>query len=101
MFKAIVLLKRKPELTREAFLDWWLGGHADLARDLPGLRRLVFNVVEGEDAEFDGVSELWFDTREDFEAAYATEHGKAVAADSLAMVSRRERLLVDERPVVG
>lgn len=101
MFKAVVLLKRRPELTREAFLDWWLGQHADLARELPGLRRLVFNVVAGDDAEFDGVSELWFDSQADFEAAYATEHGQRVAADSLAMVSRRERLLVDERPIVG
>jgi hypothetical protein len=31
-------------------------------------------------------------------AAYATAHGKAVAADSLAHVSTRKRLVVDEHP---
>jgi ferritin len=31
-----------------------------------------------------------------FEAAYASDHGRAVAADSMAHVARRERLLVTE-----
>lgn len=101
MFKAIILLARKEDATREEFRAWWLGPHADLARELPGLRRLVFNVVEGDDAPVDGVSELWFDSREAFEDAYASEHGQRVAADSLANVGRRERLFVDERRLAG
>jgi len=58
-------------------------------------------VVDGDDAPFDGVSELWFDTRADFDAAYATDIGRAVAADSMANVSARVRLFVEERPLVG
>ena len=101
MFKAIILLARPEGTSREAFRRWWLDEHAPLARELPGLRRLVFNVVDGDDGAYDGVSELWFDSREAFDAAYASDHGRAVAADSLAHVGRRERLLVDERPQVG
>jgi len=97
MFKAIILLTRAEGATRGEFREWWLERHAPLARQLPGLRRLVFNVVETEDAPCDGVSELWFDSREDFDAAYASEIGQAVAADSIANVSGRVRLLVDER----
>jgi uncharacterized protein (TIGR02118 family) len=97
MFKAIILLTRAEGATREEFREWWLERHAPLARQLPGLRRLVFNAVETEDAPCDGVSELWFDSRADFDAAYASEIGQAVAADSLANVSGRIRLLVDER----
>jgi uncharacterized protein (TIGR02118 family) len=98
MFKAIILLSRADGTSHVDFREWWLERHAPLARQLPGLRRLVFNVVESEDAAYDGVSELWFDSREDFEAAYETEIGRAVAADSLANVSGRVRLLVDELP---
>jgi uncharacterized protein (TIGR02118 family) len=101
MFKAIVLLTRKEGVSRREFQEWWLQRHAPLARDLPGLRGLRFNLVESEDAEFDGVSELWFDSREAFEAAYASEHGKRVAEDSLANVSRRERLVVGEHVIRG
>ena len=96
MFKAIILLTRAEGANREEFQEWWLERHAPLARQLPGLQRLVFNVVEAEDAPCDGVSELWFDSREDFDAAYASEVGKATAADSLAHVSGRVRLIVTE-----
>lgn len=97
MFKAIILLKRRDETTLADFSAWWLGAHAPLAKALPGLRAATFNLVAGDGSgPYDGVSELWFDDQAAFNAAYATEHGKAVAADSMAHVSRRERLLVVE-----
>ena len=98
MFKAVILLTRRADMTHEEFVRWWLDEHATLASTLPGVRRVVFNVVdEGHDeGGVDGVSELWFDSRSDFEAAYATEIGKATAADSLAHVSGRVRLFVTE-----
>jgi uncharacterized protein (TIGR02118 family) len=101
MFKAIILLKRRDDLSLEAFAHWWLHEHAPLAERLEQVRGLSFNLVAGDgSAAFDGVSELWFDTREAFEAAYATPHGRAVAADSMAHVSRRERMFVTEHRIV-
>lgn len=96
MFKAIILLKRSDGVSSEEFAAWWLGRHRPLALQLPGLRRMVVNLCCDPDAVYDGASELWFDSEADFTAAYATEIGRAVAADSLAMVSRRDRLAVDE-----
>lgn len=100
MFKAIILLTRRDDMSREAFAQWWLKEHGPLARQLPGLRRLTFNLVSS-DAGIDGVSELWFDTQAAFEAAYASEIGQQVAADSMAHVAKRERLLVAEHPQLG
>jgi uncharacterized protein (TIGR02118 family) len=98
MFKAMILLTRRADMTHEEFVRWWLVEHVPLASGLPNVRRVILNVVdEGYDeAGIDGVSELWFDSRADFEAAYATEVGKATAADSLAHVSARVRLVVTE-----
>lgn len=102
MFKAIILLTRRADMTHEQFADWWLVEHAPRAAQLPGVRRLCFNLVEpGEEGAPDGVSELWFDSKDDFEAAYATDTGKAVAADSLAHLASRVRLLVTEHEVVS
>jgi uncharacterized protein (TIGR02118 family) len=101
MFKAIILLTRAEGTSREEFRAWWSERHAPLARQLPGLRRLVFNVVESDGAPYDGVSELWFDTHEDFDAAYASGIGAQVAADSLANVRARVRLFVDEQTQLG
>ncbi|MFM9915766.1 MAG: EthD family reductase [Rhizobacter sp.] len=100
MFKAIILLTRRADMSREDFADWWLKRHAPLARQLPGLRKLTFNLVNA-DAGIDGVSELWFDSHAAFESAYAGEMGKRVAADSMAHVARRERLFVAEHPQLG
>jgi uncharacterized protein (TIGR02118 family) len=100
--KAIILLTRRADQSHDEFAAWWLGEHAPLARRLPGVRRAVFNLVDQPaDGDPDGVSELWFDSRDDFTAAYATEIGQAVVADTLAHVSSRQRVFVDEHPIAG
>lgn len=98
--KAIILLTRREGDTREDFRRWWLEEHAPLARELPRLRKLVFNLVEG-DEPHDGVAELWFDSVEEFEAAYASEIGQRVAADSIAHIDARVRLIVAEHRQLG
>ncbi len=100
MFKALILLTRREDMSAREFRDWWIGEHAALARQLPGLKRLCFNVVETDGSIIDGISELCFETRADFEAAYQSEIGKKVAEDSMAHVSRRDRLFVQENEIV-
>ena len=100
MFKAIILLKRREDMTAAEFENWWIKEHAPLAAALDGVRKIVFNLAEDGGA-FDGVSELWFDSREAFDAAYATDHGKAVAADSIAHLADRQRLFVTENNIVS
>jgi len=100
MVKALIFLKRSDNLSQKEFISWWLGPHRELARQLPGLKRFCFNVTQGAGA-FDGVAEQWFETIEDLEHAYQTEIGKAVAADSLAHVSFRERIIVEEHLFEG
>lgn len=98
-FKAIILLKRRADMTHDEFQQWWIQDHAALAAQLPGVRRVVFNLA-ADGGAYDGVSELWFDSQADFEAAYATDLGKAVAADSMAHLADRQRLFVTEYGIV-
>lgn len=99
MFKAMILLKRKDSMSFEEFQGWWLESHRPMATELPGLLKGVFNLAQDGDGEYDGVSELWFDNQTDFENAYSSETGKAVAADSMGNVSQRVRLFVTEHVV--
>jgi uncharacterized protein (TIGR02118 family) len=102
MFKAMIMLTRRADMTHEDFKDWWLGQHQPLARQLPGVKKIRFNVVEqDETAPCDGIAELWFESEEDFIAAYATETGKSVAADSLAQLASRVRMFTEEVSVFG
>jgi len=99
-FKAVILLTRRDGASHGDFEQWWLGTHRPLAQQLPGLRRAVFNLVQNPgEGDPDGVTELWFDSREEFDAAYASEIGKQVVADSMANVSSRRRLFVDEHVI--
>ena len=98
MFKAVILLTRRVDMTHDEFAQWWLDEHRLLAEKLPNLRRAIFNLVDHntDDPGIDGVSELWFDSKEDFEAAYASEIGIQTADDSIAHVSSRVRMFVTE-----
>ena len=98
--KVMVGLVRRDDMTRADFERWWLEEHAPLARTLPGVERIRFNLLE-EDAPFDGIAELWFPSAEAAAAAYETELGKAVAADSVAHVKSRVRMPADERAILG
>ncbi|MEK0443447.1 MAG: hypothetical protein RL507_300, partial [Actinomycetota bacterium] len=46
MFKAMILLTRRTDMTHEQYEQWWLGVHVPLAKQLPGLRAATFNVVQ-------------------------------------------------------
>ena len=99
MYKAIILLSRRDDMSAEEFRSWWLDEHAPIAAQLPHLRRVTFNLV-ADSVEIDGVSELWFDSEADFEAAYSSPIGQSVAADSLAHLRTRRRLIVTEHLIV-
>lgn len=103
MFKAVIMLTRRADMSHEEFTRWWLDEHVPLASALPNVRRVVLNVVDVgyDEAGFDGISELWFDSEADFHDAYASDVGKATAADSLAHVSGRVRVFVTENEFVS
>ena len=99
MFKAIILLKRGETMSHEDFKTWWLVDHSKKAATLPGVRKIIFNLA-ADGSSFDGISELWFDSKEAFDAAYETDIGKAVAADSIAHLADRQRIFVTENEIV-
>lgn len=101
MFKVMILLKRKENLSFEDFRSHWLNHHAVLVRQLPGIRKAVFNFSGNDDEQgYDGVSELWFDSEQDFLSAYASDIGQQVTEDALSHVSKRERILLSEHRIV-
>lgn len=100
MFKAMIMLTRRADMSHEQFVQWWLEEHAPLAKQLPNVREIRFNDVTDGDG-IDGITELWFDSRADFEAAYGSDIGMAVAQDSLDHVTSRVRLSINESRIFG
>jgi uncharacterized protein (TIGR02118 family) len=95
MLKIIICIKRRPEMTREAFHAYWKDTHASVVREVAGplgMRRNVHNrtittrldqaIRNGRGAsqeDFDGVAESWFDSLEALNAATSTDEGRRAA----------------------
>jgi uncharacterized protein (TIGR02118 family) len=94
-------LKRRADLTRPGFFDWWLGQHRELAEKLPGLRHYIISLAaDDQEGPFDGMAELWFDDLAAADAAFASPAGQAAHADARAYVARLERLPLTEHIII-
>jgi len=102
MIKQVVFLKRRHDMTMEQFMDYYENQHSQLSKrigakpPLPNAQRYVRryitpekNPLTGEVIHpgYDCIMEIWWDTREDFEAAMkglgSPEHLPARLADEL------------------
>lgn len=82
--KRLGILRKKEGMTQDAFENHWLHTHAVLCAKLPGLRRYSVNLVERgrfPKFDYDGFSELWFDSEDDLKAAFASPEGVTLLAD--------------------
>lgn len=98
MIKMISVMKRKEGMELARFREWLVNEHVVYARDIPNLRQYKVDVVvdEAPDAPYDGVSELYFDSIESMNEAFASEAGKAAGADAAANCGPRFRLICKE-----
>ncbi|HVR94538.1 MAG TPA: EthD family reductase [Casimicrobiaceae bacterium] len=82
--KRLGILRKKDGMTHEQFVNHWMGTHAVLCSKLPKLRRYSVNLVDRKrfpKFDYDGFSELWFDSEADLVAAFASPEGKTLLAD--------------------
>ncbi len=122
MFKIVFCLRRRPDLTPEQFDSYWRDTHAPLVRRHAaalGIRRYVQSTrfesdlaavaakVRNAPAPFDGVAELWFDSREAMQAGFSAEAGRAAGRELLEDEARFIDLenspiwFATEREIVG
>ncbi len=84
MIKQVVFLKRRPDMTMQEFMDYYENQHSQLSKrigakpPLPDAQRYVRryltpekNPLTGEviHCGYDCIMEIWWNTREDFDAA--------------------------------
>lgn len=85
MLKFMVVLYRRPDLSREQFRLHLEQIHAPLAKNLPGLRQYkqnhVADDIKRKHPGWDAIVELYFEDRSSMEAAWASPQGAASDAD--------------------
>ena len=105
MVKFVVVLSRRPSMTREDFSEYLRTTHGELARRLPSLKRYVQNHAAQDSKRkppaWDAVIELYWENREAMEAAWASPEGAAATADldAFADLTRSSWSIVEE--IVG
>ncbi|XGV94718.1 MAG: EthD domain-containing protein [Leptolyngbya sp. BL-A-14] len=77
LIKALLFLKRKPELSFAEVQRHWLHTNASLAAQVPGLLRyeqchVASETYDGSEPTFDGVAELWWSDLEGFERSWSS-----------------------------
>jgi len=97
MIKSVVIFRRRPGLSVEAFGHHWQAEHAPLVCRLPGLRRYVQSqTLESAYRKFtpacDGVAELWFDDTAALRALAGTAEYAAVLADEANFIDPASRI---------
>lgn len=96
MFKMSYTIYRRPELTRDQFLDHWRNIHAPLAIKNAGVLRIkryvqlhagdyemarIMTETRCSQPPHDGVCEIWWDGEEDRMAAARSEEGRTASRE--------------------
>ena len=84
MVKFVACARRKAGMTTAEFQDYWKNNHGPLVRSVPEFWAYVRRYVQGhtlsepvpgfppqDEAPFDGIAELWFDSVEDIGKAFS------------------------------
>jgi uncharacterized protein (TIGR02118 family) len=103
MVKRASLIRRVPGMSDEDFTRYWLHEHIKITRHYPGLQRYVINIVDRTlcpDAEWDGFSELWFDSVENMRKAYAGEIGERSKLDEKNFIGEISVMVIEEHPII-
>ena len=102
MLKFMVVLYRRPDLTPAQFRHHLEQIHAPLAKSLPGLKAYTQNHVSEDSRRkhpgWNAIIELYFESRESMESAWASPQGAASDADLplFADLARTTWSVVDE-----
>ena len=122
MLKLVFPLRRVRTLSREQFQKYWFENHGPLVRRHARALRIrryvqvhtvddplnaVLRESRGAEEPYDGVAELWWDNREDLEAALATPEAQQAARELLEDekrfidLARSALWLATERPILA
>jgi len=88
LVKAVIFIKRRKDLTREQFKEYWLTHHWKLEKENAEnnwVRRIVASFAVDDDSlpepPFDGMVELYFDSIDDMKKDAQGEQRKIMYAD--------------------
>ena len=97
MFRLTSFLQRRPDRSHAGFLDYWWREHSPIAAALPGLRRYsTTRPIDPAATPYDGVAELYFDSREAFDRVLGPGADTEAMNDVPRFIDTTDRHHLDE-----
>ena len=106
MLKVMIVLYKRPDMSRDEFSEYWHGPHAAITKEWPGVRRYFQNHVLPElplgDPPCDGIAELWFDNQDVLLSSLGSAEAQRTLTDlaNFADTERTKPVIVDQRVVI-
>ena len=112
LIKRMSLLRRRPDVSPERFRHEWRVEHARLVRETKGVHGYRQNLVVArevpkgtpvgyEGLPIDGIVELWFESTESLDAAFASPEGVTLMAHARVFIAVITTFLVERHVIVG
>jgi uncharacterized protein (TIGR02118 family) len=101
--RRLTLVRRNPAFTQAQFVEHWLGEHAALAAQLPGVRGYRINEIVEAPPEFPwhGVAELWFDSADAAKQAMASDPaGTTLRRDTKKLAAEVAPFYIAEHTII-
>jgi uncharacterized protein (TIGR02118 family) len=96
-FKFAAGLKRRADMSREAFGHWWLERHVPYVQRFPEVRQYRVSLVDsGPETLVDGLAEVWFADLPTLRRVTASEVVQEAQRHSVAHTRDRIRLFLEE-----
>lgn len=104
MIKVVITLVRQDGLSADEFATRWREEHAPIAEELPHLQKYTISEPVDDNAEIDGVAQLFYDSLDDFHASMESDVADRVRKDTAQFTDTaagdqyvvRETVRVDE-----
>ena len=104
--KMVAFLKKRPDLSVDAFQAHWNAPHGRLGAAVPGARRyvqchpLASSYRDGRTPLWDGVAEVWFDSEEAMRSNADTPQYKAVLADEQNFLAENAKFIITHERII-
>lgn len=103
LYKYSSFLVRQADRTHEEFVAYWQNNHTSIVRQIDGVVRYHTIIpADSEEAAFDGVTELYFDSLSKLYAAFGSEGVRDYSPEGEKATEVRENLdrflAIDDRP---
>src|SRR4051812_20237206 len=100
--KRVSMVRRREDLSHDEFVAYWLGPHAEIAKNMPGALAYVVNIArDPQAAGRDGFAWVWVECPGAAQGAVASEpFASRIRADRPKFVGEQTIFFVDETTLI-